>query len=174
MVRELSLRYFALEFSLEVFRFETFAWQPSFRSCSLGTFVFAWGLSLDIFRLDCFAWELSFRIVRLGTFAWYVALGNFVWDPSLWNFQLAVFARDLSLENQLVSRWRNAKLAKRMHTNHCTASVSHSYRNPITSSCHTHKTGFILELRSTFVPSRDTIGTLVSLYMRSSCGSQQQ
>ena len=34
---------------------------------------------------------------------------------------------------------------------------SHSYRNPITSSCHTHRTRFIFELRSIFAPSRELV-----------------
>ena len=53
-------------------------------------------------------------------------------------------------------------------------SVSHSYRNPIINSCRTHKTRFIFELMSTFVPSRDTIDALAhrsrGQYMRSSWG----
>lgn len=34
---------------------------------------------------------------------------------------------------------------------------NHSYRNPITSSCHTHRTRFIFELRSIFAPSRELV-----------------
>ena len=47
------------------------------------------------------------------------------------------------------------------------ASVSHSYRNPIINSCRTHKTRFIFELMSTFVPSRDTIDRIGAPVSRS-------
>ena len=106
---------------LEVFGFETFAWEPSFRIIRLGTFEldlwfdiqlgkFAWKFSLIFFRLGAFAWDLSRGNFRLGSsaltrssgnccvesFAWELSLENLrltisVWDPSFGNFRFEIY-----------------------------------------------------------------------------------
>ena len=75
-----------------------------------------------------------------------------------WHVMILIFR----LRTNLLRDRCNTKLARKIPTSsflHCCAAQtkSHSYRNPITSSCHMHKTRFIFELRSIFAPSRELV-----------------